>query len=179
MIPSIGNWSGYLDFPNANLRLTFGNVGNSGFSAGSPFGFTLEKSYSYGTGSAMSNQYTQTITLTEDSTVDIRVNGASVFTKTLSLGVYRLTDFAFVQGANEIIVTIHPISMGDDTSMDQVLNFSQDYDTSLMAKGESVWRFGASIPKISQSKDSENTSVFGFVTPALPQYSRVNGWTST
>ena len=178
IIPSIGNWSGYLDFPNSNLRLTFGNVGNSGFSGGSPFGFTLEKSYSFGTGSALSNQYTQTITLTEDSTVDIRVNGNSVYTKTLSLGVYRLTDFAFVQGANDIVVTIHPISMGDDTSMDQVMHFSQDYDTSLMAKGESVWRFGASIPKISQPKDSENTSAFGFVTPALPQYSRINGWTS-
>ena len=178
LIPSIGNWSGYLDFPNSNLRLTFGNVGNSGFSAGSPFGFTLEKSYSFGTGSAMSNQYTQTITLTEDSTVDIRVNGNSVYTKTLSLGIYRLTDFAFVQGANDIVVTIHPISMGDDTSMDEVLHFSQDYDTSLMAKGESVWRVGASIPKISQPKNSEDNSVFGFVTPALPQYSRLNGWTS-
>ena len=178
LIPSIGNWSGYLDFPNSNLRLTFGNVGNSGFSAGSPFGFTLEKSYSFGTGSAMSNQYTQTITLTEDSTVDIRVNGNSVYTKTLSLGIYRLTDFAFVQGANDIVVTIHPISMGDDTSMDEVLHFSQDYDTSLMAKGESVWRVGASIPKISQPKNSEDNSVYGFVTPALPQYSRLNGWTS-
>lgn len=177
IIPSIGNWSGYLDFPNSNLRLTFGNVGNAGFSSGSPFGFTLEKSYSFGTSSALSNQYTQTITLTEDSTVDIRVNGNSVYTKTLSLGVYRLTDFAFVQGANDIVVTIHPISMGDDTSMDQVMHFSQDYDTSLMAKGESVWRFGASIPKISQAKDAENTTAFGFVTPALPQYSRINGWT--
>ncbi|MBP5552027.1 MAG: hypothetical protein J6X41_01445 [Spirochaetales bacterium] len=177
IIPSIGNWSGYLDFPNSNLRLTFGNVGNAGFSSGSPFGFTLEKSYSFGTSSALSNQYTQTITLTEDSTVDIRVNGNSVYTKTLSLGVYRLTDFAFVQGANDIVVTIHPISMGDDTSMDQVMHFSQDYDTSLMAKGESVWRFGASIPKISQAKDAENSTAFGFVTPALPQYSRINGWT--
>ena len=177
LIPSIGNWSGYIDFPNSNLRLMFGNVGNSGFSAGSPFGFTLEKSYSFGTGSAMSNQYTQTITLTEDSTVDIRVNGNSVYTKTLSLGIYRLTDFAFVQGANDIVVTIHPISMGDDTSLDEVLHFSQDYDTSLMAKGESVWRFGASIPKISQSKDSVDNSAFGFVVPALPQYSRLNGWT--
>ena len=41
LVPSIGNWSGYLDFPNDNLRLSFGNVGNAGFSAGSPFGFTL------------------------------------------------------------------------------------------------------------------------------------------
>ena len=160
-IPSIGNWSGYMDFPDENLRLSFGNVGNSGFSAGSPFGFTLEKSYGYGTGSAMTNQYTQYITLTEDSVVDIKVNGNSVFTKTLSLGQYRLTDFAFVQGANDIVVTVHPVAMGDDTSADRIERFSQDYDTSLMAKGESVWRFGATIPKISQSKDSDNNSSGG------------------
>ena len=168
-VPSIGNWSGYMDFPNDNLRLSFGNVGNSGFSSGSPFGITLEKSYSFGTGSAMSNQYTQYITLTEDSLVDIRVNGTSVFTKTLSLGQYKLTDFVFVQGANEIIVTIHPVAMGDDTSADRVESFSQDYDNSLMAKGESVWRFGATVPKISQTSDSENRYEFGFVTPDLPQ----------
>ena len=177
LVPSIGNWSGYLDFPNENLRLSFGNVGNAGFSSGSPFGFTLEKSYSYGTGSAMTNQYTQTITLTEDSTVNIMVNGNSVYTKTLPLGSYKLTDFAFVQGANEIIVTIHPISMGDDTSKDQILTFGQDYDTSLMAKGESVWRFGASIPKISRGKGTGTNVPFGFVVPDIPTYSSTNGWT--
>ncbi|MBR5668120.1 MAG: hypothetical protein IKX15_00750, partial [Spirochaetales bacterium] len=168
-IPSIGNWSAYMDFPNENLRLSFGNVGNSGFSAGSPFGFTLEKSYGYGTGSAMSNQYAQSITLTEDSVVDIKINGNSVFTKTLSLGQYRLTDFAFVQGANDIVVTIHPVAMGEDTSADRVEYYKQDYDTSLMARGESVWRFGATIPKISQTKDADNNYGFGFVTPDLPQ----------
>lgn len=171
VIPSLGKWSGYLDFPNENLRLSFGHVGNAGFSAGTPYGFTLEKSYSFGTGSAMTNQYEQTITLVEDSTVDIRVNGNSVYTKTLSLGVYRLTDFAFVQGSNDVVVTIHPISMGEDTSNDQIINFSQDYDTSLMAKGESTWKFGMSIPEINQAVGTESSYPFGFVVPALPQYS--------
>ena len=59
--------------------------------------------------------------------------------------------------------------MGEDTSADRVEYYKQDYDTSLMAKGESVWRFGAAIPKISQAKDSENKYGFGFVTPDLPQ----------
>ncbi len=178
LMPSVGNWSGYIDFPNDNLRLSFGHVGNSGFSEGVPFGFTLEKSYSFGTGSAMTNQYAQTITLVEDSTVDIKVNGNSVYTKTLSLGVYRLTDFAFVQGSNDVVVTIHPISMGEDTSNDQVLYFNQDYDTSLMAKGESTWRFGISIPEINQAV-GYNSYPFGFVVPALPTYSAsYKSWTA-
>ncbi len=179
LVPSIGNWVGYIDFPNDNLRLTFGHVGNGGFSAGVPFGFTLEKSYSFGTGTAMTNQYSQTITLYEDSTVDIKVNGNSVFTKTLSLGVYKLTDFAFIQGANDVVVTIHPISMGDDTSMDEVITFDQNYDTSLMAKGESTWKFGISIPKIVQAVGTDSYYPFGFTMPALPTYSgTTNTWTN-
>ena len=150
--PTIGSWSGYMDFPSENLRLSFGNVGNAGFSDGSPFGFILEKSYSYGTGSAMPNQYSQTITLSEESEVTIVVNGNTVFSKTLTLGVYKLTDFAFVQGVNEIVVTIHPLSMGDDVSEDQTLTFGQNFDTSLMAKGESVWRFGAGISKTTRER---------------------------
>ena len=175
--PTIGSWSGYLDFPNENLRLSFGNVGNAGFSSGSPFGFILEKSYSYGTGSAMPNQYSQTITLTEDSNVNIMVNGNSVFSKNLTLGVYKLTDFAFVQGANEIIVTIHPLAMGDDTSEDQTLVFGQNFDTSLMAKGESVWRFGASISKTHRERGTDDDLEYGFIVPTIPTYSSRDGWT--
>ena len=174
--PNIGSWSGYMDFPEENLRLSFGNVGNAGFTSGSPFGFTLEKSYGFGTGTALTNQYTQTITLTEDSFVSITVNGSSVFAKTLALGVYRLTDFVFTTGANEIVVNIHPLSMGEDRSEDQTLTFGQSYDTSLMAKGESVWRFGASIPKVLRQKGTGDAVESGFVVPAIPTYSSRDGW---
>ena len=177
LIPSVGSWNGYIDFPDNNLRLSFGNVGNSGFTSGSPFGFILEKNYGFGTGTAMSNQYTQNITLTEDSVVEIKVNGNSVYQKTLSLGTYKLTDFAFVQGSNDVEVTIHPLSMGDDTSQDRVERFNQNYDTSLMAKGESVWRFGASIRKVRQNWGSENRYEFGFLMPGVPTYSGITGLT--
>ena len=174
--PNIGSWSGYMDFPGENLRLSFGNVGNAGFTSGTPFGFTLEKSYGFGTGTALTNQYSQTITLTEDSFVSITVNGSSVYARTLALGVYRLTDFVFTTGANEIVVTIHPLAMGDDTSRDQVLEFGQSYDTSLMAKGESVWRFGVSIPRTLRQKGTGDEVAYGFVVPALPTYSTRDGW---
>lgn len=170
VVPSIGTLSGYMDFPSQNLRLSFGNVGNSGFKNGSPFGFTLERNYGYGTGNAMGNQYAQTITIADDSTITIKINGNVVYTKTLTLGEYRLTDFAFVQGSNDIEVLIHPVSMGDDTSADQVLHFSQNYDTSLLAKGESTWRFGASIPKVNQQKGTGVENQFGFVVPGVPRF---------
>jgi len=174
--PSLGSWNGYIDFPDYNIRLSFGNVGNSGFTTGTPFGLTLEKSYGYGTGSAMTNQYAETITLTEDSHVEIKVNGNVVYSKNLSLGVYRLTDFVFTQGSNEILVTIHPIAMGEDTSEDQVLTFGQNYDSSLMAKGETIWRFGVSVPKISRPSESSGGYDFGFVVPDIPRYSSDAGF---
>ena len=178
VIPSLGSWNAYVDFPNQNIRLAFGSVGNAGFSNGSPVGFTVEKNYGFGTGSAMSNQFAQTITLTEDSNVDITVNGNSVFNKNLTLGIYRLTDFAFVQGSNDVVVTIHPLSKGEDTSEDQILRFGQNYDTSLMAKGETTWRAGISIPKINQRMGIEGNYPYGFIIPALPSYSTADGWTS-
>lgn len=178
LIPSIGNWYGFIDFPTNNIRFSFGNVGNAGFANGTPFGVTIEKNYSYGTGNAMGNQYSQTITLVEDSLVDIKVNGTSVYTRNLALGVYRLTDFAFIQGANQIEVTIHPLRLGDDTSEDQVLFFDQSYDSSLIAKGESTWRIGASIPKLSiTGEDGVPTDTMGFLMPTLPRYEGQSaGW---
>jgi len=178
VIPSLGSWNAYIDFPNQNIRFAFGNVGNAGFTNGSPVGFTVEKNYGFGTGSAMSNQFAQTVTLTEDSNVDITVNGNSVFNKNLSLGIYRLTDFAFVQGSNDVVVTIHPLSKGEDTSEDKVLRFGQNYDTSLMAKGETTWRAGISIPKINQKLGTASDYQYGFIIPALPSYSSSEGWTA-
>ena len=178
VIPSIGSWNAYIDFPNQNIRFSFGNVGNAGFTNGTPVGFTVEKNYGFGTGSAMNNQFAQTITLSEDSSVDISVNGNSVFNRNLSLGIYRLTDFAFVQGSNDVVVTIHPLSRGEDTSEDKIIRFGQNYDTSLMAKGETTWRTGISIPKVNQKLGTAGNYPYGFIIPALPSYSSIDGWTS-
>lgn len=143
---SIGNLYGYVDFPDRSLRLSFGGVGATGFSQGRTFGVTLEKNYSFGTDSAMLHQYSQQIELDEDSVVEILINDRTVYRKTLSFGIYLLRDFVFSQGTNDIVVKIHPLSMGDDESLDRTLVFSQDYDTSLLAKGDDVWRFGFGVP---------------------------------
>lgn len=142
----VGNLYGYVDFPDRSLRLSFGGVGATGFSKGRPFGVTLEKNYSFGTDTAMLHQYSQRIELNEDSVVEILINDRTVYRKTLSFGIYLLRDFVFSQGTNDIVVKIHPVSMGDDESLDRTLVFSQDYDTSLLAKGDDVWRLGFGIP---------------------------------
>lgn len=143
---SVGNLYGYKDFPDESLRLSFGGVGSYGFSSGRPFGVTLEKSYSFGNRSAMQHQYSQTIELEEDSMVEVFINGRSVYNQKHWFGIYLLRDFIFTQGVNDVTVVIHPLSMGDDTSRDKTLVFSQDYDTSLLAKGDDTWRFGMAVP---------------------------------
>ena len=143
---SVGNLYGYKDFPDESLRLSFGGVGSYGFSSGRPFGVTLEKSYSFGTNSAMMHQYSRTIELEEDSTVEVFINGRSVYRENRWFGIYLLKDFVFTQGVNDVTVVIHPLSMGDDTSRDKTLVFSQDYDTSLLAKGDDTWRLGMAVP---------------------------------
>ena len=143
---SVGNLYGYKDFPDESLRLSFGGVGSYGFSSGRPFGVTLEKSYSFGNRSAMQHQYSQTIELEEDSMVEVFINGRSVYNQKRWFGIYLLRDFIFTQGVNDVTVVIHPLSMGDDTSRDKTLVFSQDYDTSLLAKGDDTWRIGMAVP---------------------------------
>ena len=143
---TVGNLYGYMDFPDRSLRLMFGGVGATSFNKGRPFGITLEKNYAFGTETAMLHQYSQRIELDEDSLVEILINDRTVYRKALSLGIYLLRDFVFSQGTNDIVVKIHPISMGDDESLDRTLVFSQDYDTALLAKGDDVWRLGFGVP---------------------------------
>lgn len=169
---SFGSLVGYLDYPELSLRVSFGSVGTSGFENGSPFGIIIEKSYGYGTESALGNQYSQVIELEEDSNVEVFVNEKSVANRTLTAGKYRLKDFVFNQGGNDVVVKIHPLSMGEDTSLDEKLVFDTSYDSSLLGKGDSTWRFGVSIPRIKSTvrASSEILEQRGFVLPALPSY---------
>ncbi|NLV60969.1 MAG: hypothetical protein GXY63_05030, partial [Spirochaetales bacterium] len=75
---NFGSWSGFYDFVESNQRLSFGNVGSSlnrSVSGATSIGFTFEKSYAYGTGSAKGSQFEHRIILVEPSTVIIEING--------------------------------------------------------------------------------------------------------
>ena len=169
---SLGSLVGYMDYPDLSLRVSFGDVGTGGFENGSPFGFIIEKSYSYGTDTALGNQYAQVLELEEDSSIEIFVNEKSVVSRTLSAGKYRVKDFVFDQGGNDIVVKVHPVAMGEDTSKDYTLTFDTSYDSSLLGKGDSTWRFGVSIPRVKSTVQASSASLEkrGFVLPALPSY---------
>lgn len=141
-----GNWSGFYDFVESNHRLSFGNVGSSLAQMGGTtnFGFTFEKNYAYGTGSAKGNQFEHRIVLVEASTVEIDINGLTVFTKKFQAGSYRLRDFVFTQGANQILIRIIPDAHPDDTHVEYV---DLGYDYRLLGRGDSLYGFGFSVPK--------------------------------
>lgn len=143
----------YIDFPDDSLRLSIGSV--SAYSAiepNNPFGFSLEKSYSYGNGEKLGNQFEQEIILEQDCTVIVFMNGMEAFSRKMKVGKYRLKDFTFVQGANEIEIWEVPegveVDFNDPAPEIKILSFNLGYDSSLMAKGEYLWKFTYSFPSV-------------------------------
>lgn len=143
-----GSWNGFYDFVESNHRLSFGNVGtnlSSVSGSSSNFGLTFEKNYAYGTGSAKGNQFEYRIVLVEPSNVEISINGETVFTRKFQAGTYRLRDFVFTQGANQIKITTTPDAHPDDIKVEYV---DMGYDYRLLGKGDSLYGFGFSVPKV-------------------------------
>ncbi|MGP1419247.1 MAG: hypothetical protein ACTTJZ_05515 [Sphaerochaetaceae bacterium] len=149
----VGRFLSYFDFIDKDIRLSIGAVPvYSALVEGNPFGLSLEKNYSYGTGSRSGNRYEQDIVLEKDCTVYVYMNGAEVFHRRMKVGKYKLRDFAFVQGANRVEIWQVPdgVSMDrDDPSPEiTILYFDMSYDSSLMAKGEYLWKFSYSFPSV-------------------------------
>ena len=149
-----GSWSGFYDFVESNHRLSFGHVGtnlNNTIGTSTNVGFTFEKNYAYGTGSAKGNQFEYRIILVEPSTVQIEMNGEKVFDRKFQAGTYRLRDFIFTQGANQVKITIIPDARPDDIQVDYV---DMGYDYRLLGKGDSLYGFGFSVPRVKSTTAS-------------------------
>lgn len=120
-----GTWNGFYDFVESSHRLSFGHVGtnlsNKNLSSYTNVGFTFEKNYAYGTERAKGNQFEYRIVLVEPSEVKITINGGEeVFKRSFQAGTYRLRDFVFTQGANQIKITIIPDSHPEDERVEYV-----------------------------------------------------------
>ncbi|NLZ77803.1 MAG: hypothetical protein GX911_07540, partial [Spirochaetales bacterium] len=145
-----GSWSGYYDFVEASTRLSFGNIGSGlGRLVGvagiqSSVGFSLEKNYAFGTTGAKRTQIEETLTIIEESDIEIFLNDKSFYTRTLRPGVYRLRDFIFVQGANRIRIEVTPTATGIPEKP-VYLNFGYDYR--LLARGDTTYAVGFSMPQ--------------------------------
>jgi outer membrane usher protein len=188
---SLGTWTAFHDFPESSQRLTIGSVGTnlsarttSEMSIDANMGFTVEKSYSYGSGSALRNQFQYSIEVIEPSTVKIYMNGEEesnvVFQRRLTAGTYRLKDFVFTQGANKIRIDIIPESRPDDISTYYV---DTSYDSRLLGRGDTVYGYGASIPR--GNSTTYTGSAFHFKNPLkdtylsyYPQYFTARYWQS-
>jgi len=145
-----GSWNGYYDFIDASIRFSFGNIGSGlGKLAGvtgtqSSIGVSLEKNYSFGTQSARRTQIEETLTIVEESDIEIFLNDNSFYTRTLKPGVYRLRDFILVQGANRIRIEVTPTATGIPEKP-IYLNFGYDYR--LLAKGDTTYAIGLNMPQ--------------------------------
>jgi outer membrane usher protein len=151
-----GTWNGFYDFVESSHRLSFGHVGtnlsNKNLDSYTNVGFTFEKNYAYGTERAKGNQFEYRIVLVEPSEVKITINGEEVFKRSFQAGTYRLRDFVFTQGANQIKITIIPDSHPEDERVEYV---DMGYDYRLLGKGDSLYGFGFSVPR---QKSSSTTS---------------------
>ncbi len=147
------DWNGTYYIRDDNLKITFGNVGSSLGTNGTPVGFTVEKNYSYGTGEPLSHQYTRRYTLESDSLMYIYINEEDEVIKKLRKGEYILQDFPLDQGANHIKVKIVPDDINYPIQLDE---FNIPYDTRLLSLGDYLYGFSAAISKSEREDDSTN-----------------------
>ena len=162
---TLGSWNGFYDFVETSQRLSFGNVGsnlNTSISGATPFGLQFEKSYSYGTDRAKGNQFEYKIVLVEPSKVVISINGNEIFTKDFPAGTYRLKDFVFTQGANVVKIMTIPAARPDDVIVEYV---DMGYDYRLLGKGDTLYGFGLTVPKLKSASKSGDAWA-----PNLPWY---------
>ncbi|MDC7246700.1 MAG: hypothetical protein PQJ47_12425 [Sphaerochaetaceae bacterium] len=134
---------GFYDFTDKSLRLSFGNVNDYLGLDNDTLGIGLEKQYNYGDLTASGHQYEYEVQLDEPSVVEVFINDTSVYRRELQAGIYELQDFVFEQGVNKARIEITPLDGSEET---REVYFDIDYDSRLMAKGDSLYSLALSVP---------------------------------
>lgn len=150
---NFGSMQSYFDFIDDSIRVTVGTVPvYSALESSNPLGFSIEKNYSYGSKSRMTNQFQQEIVIDEDCTVIVFMNGVETFRRSMKVGQYKLRDFAFVQGSNKIEIWQVPVGVDaiyeNPDERIKISYFDMGFDSSLLAKGENLWKFTYSFPSV-------------------------------
>lgn len=149
-----GSYRFYYDFPDAAIRLSFGNVSSRLFSpSGTTVGIQFEKSYSYARpGYTRPSQFEQVLVIEKTSEVTVYNEGREIYRRTLDIGTYSLRDFVLYTGANKILVRVEPLDGSEPTEIE----FDILYSSSLLALGEVLYGgsfvTGRRIVSNSQSK---------------------------
>ena len=138
---NFGSYRFHVDFPEAMIRLEWGNVSSRLLSpTGTNVGISFEKSYSYAKpGVIRPSQHEELLVIDKPSEVIIYNEGREIYRRTLEIGTYRLRDFILYTGANKITIEVAPL----DGSESQIREFDVLYAASLLAPGEVF--YGASL----------------------------------
>ncbi|MGB5336903.1 MAG: hypothetical protein WBN07_14890 [Woeseiaceae bacterium] len=123
------------DIPEANLRLSALDVfpfATSFLPAPNVLGVSLERRRElFNPQSLLRSDTTRAFQLQESAVVEVIINGSEVRRLQLDPGNYRLTDFPFASGANDV-----QIIATDNFGRREVANFDQFYNFSFLQKGE-------------------------------------------
>ena len=131
---SFGSYNFYVDFEEAMIRLSFGNVSSDVlYPDGKSVGIRFDKNYIYGSPDAKRGSQIESMLIVEKrSEVIIYNEGREIFRRTLDPGRYRLQDFILYSGANEILIRIEPL----DGSPAEEMTMDINYSSSLIAPGD-------------------------------------------
>jgi len=126
------------------IRWTVGDLlpeGNSFQSASDIAGLSVARLYSLRPNDRfVASRSSRSITLREASTVDIRINGATVRTLTLQPGTYDLQDLPLTQGANAVEIVVEGPS-----GAREVISFDFFSDATLLAPGVDEFYFSGGV----------------------------------
>ena len=132
------------DQPDKALRWTLGDLlpeGTSFQSASDIAGLSVARLYSLRTNDRfVTSRSSRSVTLREQSTVEIRVNGAVARTLVLQPGTYDLRDLPLTQGANAVEIVIEGPS-----GAREVIAFDFFSDTTLLAGGVDEFYLAAGV----------------------------------
>lgn len=141
----------FYDLVDESIRISFGNVSGFGLgNANTSLGIQFEKNYSYGNTSAKRSSQEQYVEVSEDSRIVVESNGKKVYERTVAPGKYRIKDFTFETGINDITIIVTPlwvINAYTDPKLieeySEVYSFSLAYDSQLLAPGD--YLYGGSL----------------------------------
>ncbi|MGN0907068.1 MAG: hypothetical protein ACI4NM_07960 [Bullifex sp.] len=176
---SLSSYRFFFDLPDISTRVSFGNI--SGFGLGnshSSVGIQYEKNYAYGNQSAKRSSQQQYVEVTEDSRITIEANGKKIYERTVTPGKYRIRDFTFETGVNDITIIVTPLRVLAETSdpdmvveLSEIYTFSLAYDSQLLAFGDTV--YGGSITMGREAVRGSSQAEGGLSLQLLPGYRHV------
>ncbi len=140
---SWGGIQGFYDFVDTSVRLSFGNISEFLGLNADAYGIGVEKRYTYGTDEPNTHQFRYSVQIDEPSIVEVFINEKSVYRRQVLAGLYTLQDFIFTQGVNDAVVTVTSVSDQENT---RTYDFNMNYDSRLMAAGDTLYSAAVSTP---------------------------------